>query len=110
MKIVTVFCGALLLSAVASARPLVLEPTSSFPDTAEFIGLSGNEAFLTDSLYDQPDPDLPEEVTQVVKLYRRGSDGQWTYVRDIISERSTYLQSEGYNLKVQGSVAAVVLP
>jgi hypothetical protein len=110
MKVVTVLCGALLASAVASARPLVLESTSIFPDTAEFIGLSGDEAFLTSSVYDQLDPDLPEQVTQVVKLYRRGSNGQWTYVRDLISERTTYNYSEGYNLEVQGSVAAVILP
>ena len=110
MKIVPMLCGALLWSAVASARPLIFEPASFFPDTAEFIGLTGNEALLTNSFYAQPDPDLPEEVTQVVKLYRRGSNGQWTYVRDIISERSAYNQNEGYNLEVQGSVAAVVLP
>ena len=110
MKIIPVLCGALLVSGIASARPLILEPTSSLPDPGEFIGLTGNEAFLTNSFYEQPDPDLPEEVTQVVKLYQRGSNGQWTYVRDVISERSTYIQSEGYNLKVQGSVAAVVLP
>ena len=111
MKIVPVLCGALLACTVASARPLILEPTSFFPDPAEFIGLTGNEALLTNSIYeDQPDPDLPQEVTQVVKLYKRGSNGQWTYVRDIFSERSAYNQNEGYYLEVQGSVAAVVLP
>jgi hypothetical protein len=111
MKIVTVLCGALFACAVASARPLVLEPTSTFPDTAEFIGLTGNEAFLTNTIFeDQPDPDLPQIVTQVVKLYQRGSNGQWTYVRDIISERNTWNPSISYALDVQGSVAAVALP
>ena len=52
MKIVPVLCGALLVCGIASARPLVLEPTSFFPDLAEYIGLTGNEAFLTDSFYE----------------------------------------------------------
>jgi hypothetical protein len=110
MKTVPVLCSALLACAVASARPLILEPTSFFPDTAEFIGLTGNEAFLTNTLYEQADPDLPEEAVQVVKLYQRTSTGQWTYVRDIISDRSPLNQNVGYNLDVQGSVAAIALP
>lgn len=111
MKFVTVLCGALLACAVASARPLVLETTSFLPDPAERIGLAGNEAFLAYTIWeDQPDPEFPQEVTQVVKLYQRGSNGQWAYVRDIIAERSVYDYNEGYNLDVRGSVAAVVLP
>jgi hypothetical protein len=111
MKIVPVLCGALLVCGIASGRPLVLEPTNTFPDTAEFIGLSGNQAFLTNTIWeDQSDPDLPQVVTQVVKLYQRGANGQWMYVRDIISERNTWSQNIGYNLDVQGSVAAVALP
>jgi hypothetical protein len=111
MKPVTVFCGALLACAAASARPLVLEPTNFFPDPAEFIGLAGNEAFLTTTVYvPQPDPDLPEDVIQTVKLYQRGSNGQWAYVRDVISERNPWFESDAYNLHVNGSVAAVVLP
>jgi len=111
MKTVPVLCGALLVCTVASARPLIIEPTSLLSDPAEFIGLTGNEAFLTTTFYeDQPDPDQPLEVTEFVKLYRRGSNGQWTYVRDLISERSVYDLNEGYSLEVKGSVAAVVLP
>jgi hypothetical protein len=110
MKIGTALCGALLACSVASARPLIIEPSSFFTDWAEFIGLTGNEAFLTQTLYEtNPDPEMLDDAIQVVKLYQRGSNGQWTYVRDLISERNSYYESN-YNFDAQGSVAAVALP
>ena len=69
----------------ASARPVVVESVNAVPSYTEDYDFAGDE--LISSTW-QPVNTEPEQFLTSASLYRRGSNGKWTFTRKIVAEQS----------------------
>lgn len=107
MKTLLMLLGALCACATAFSRPLVIENNSALPPYAEDFAFAGDELMSTrlGSIEGLP-PD--EEYDYVVELYRRGSDGKWTLVKELVREHST--EAGSATVSMSSTVAAIGTP
>jgi hypothetical protein len=99
--------GALFVCATAFSRPLVIENNSPLPPYAEDFAFAGDEMMGTHTAFTGGNPP-DEEYDYFVDLYRRGSDGKWTFVQQLVREHSTVDSS--VRVSMSSTVAAIYTP
>jgi len=99
--------GALFICATAISRPLVIENNSALPPYSQDFSFAGDEMMGTHIGFTGGNPP-DEEYDYYVDLYRRGSDGKWTFVKQLVKEHSTVYGV--VTVKMSSTVAAIYTP
>lgn len=99
--------GALFVCATAISRPLVIENNSALPPYAQDFAFAGDEMMGTHIGFTGGNPP-DEEYDYFVDLYRRGSDGKWTLVQQLVREHSADYGS--VLVSMSSTVAAIYTP
>jgi len=99
--------GALFVCATAFSRPLVIENNSALPPYAEDFAFAGDELISMKVGYSGGNPP-DEEYDTYVELFRRGSDGKWALVKELLREHDK--DNGGGSVKMTTTVAAIAVP
>jgi hypothetical protein len=107
MKSLLMLLAALCACTAATARPMVIESQAALPPYSDDFAFAGNELIST-NWEPVPNTNYPEEFYTIATLYRRGTDGKWTLVRELARDRGT----DGYGARVAmtSSIAAISMP